>query len=108
MAHYRVEWSSFAAQCLNEIHYYISSREKSTRPADRFIHKIIERTDILASHPFIGQSETALTEIGQNSRYLVEGNYKIIYQIEGNVITISDVFHTKQDPRKIVNRKGND
>jgi plasmid stabilization system protein ParE len=104
MPRYKLEWSVFALQSLNEIHYYIASREKSNTPADKFIQKIFEKTDLLVFNPFIGQSESALEEIGQTSRYLVEGSYKIIYQIEDKVVTITDIFHTKQDPRKIVKR----
>jgi toxin ParE1/3/4 len=36
-------------------------------------------------------------------RYLVQGNYKIIYRIEGNYIRIAVVFDTRQNPEKLKN-----
>jgi len=40
----------------------------------------------------------------QNSRYIIEGNYKIIYQFDDKYIFITDEFHSKQNPKKILKR----
>lgn len=52
-------------------------------------------------YPNSGQIEENLTLLGENHRYLVTGNYKIIYKpvIEG--ILITDIFDTRQDPQKV-------
>jgi mRNA-degrading endonuclease RelE of RelBE toxin-antitoxin system len=34
-------------------------------------------------------------------RRLIVGNYKIIYLIEDDVVYISDIFDTRQDPKKM-------
>ena len=60
----------------------------------------MKQTDLLIHFPESGQKELLLQKMGQNSRYVVEGNYKIIYeyyQTENNII-ITDIFHTKQNP----------
>jgi len=104
MPRYKIRWTPFASKCLQEIHSYITSEAKSETPADKFILKLIERTDALKMYPYIGQGEPMLEAIGQSSRYLVEGNYKIIYQIEKDEVIITDVFHTKQNPIKLTKR----
>ena len=45
--------------------------------------------------------------IGEEHRYLVDGNYKIIYKRVKEGILITDIFDTRQDPAKIAdnNRK---
>ena len=90
MARYKVEWSPFASQCLSEIYFYISNREKSEVPADKFIRKVIERTDLLATHPYIGQAEPYFEARKKERRYL------------------SDVFHTKLNPDKLNERDAED
>ncbi len=104
MPRYKIRWIPFALKSLQEIHSYISFEAKSETPADKFILKLIYRTDALEIHPYIGQAEPMLEAIGQASRYLVESNYKIIYQVEESEVIITDVFHTKQNPIKLTKR----
>lgn len=65
----------------------------------------MSRVDQLQTQPESGQMEELLEHLNQNSRYLVEGNYKIIYQYSEGVVIITDVFHVKQNPVKIKKRK---
>ncbi|MBT1696843.1 type II toxin-antitoxin system RelE/ParE family toxin [Fulvivirgaceae bacterium PWU4] len=106
MAEIVITWTPFALRCLDEIHYFISEEAGSPHPADRFVEKIFARTNQLKSHPESGQQDILLAERGLHCRYLVEGNYKIIYEyIESKmIIVIIDVFHTRQNPQKILNR----
>lgn len=62
----------------------------------------------LKDFPESVQQESLLRHLNQNSRYLVEGNYKIIYQFDGTNAIVIDVFHVKQNPSKIVKRKTKD
>ena len=103
MKRYTIFWTPFALARLDEIYDYISEEAKSTTPAKKLTEKIIERTSQLSDFPESGQAEGLLKAIGQQSRYLAEGNYKIIYQYEmqKNLIIITDVFHTKQNPKKL-------
>jgi hypothetical protein len=43
-----------------------------------------------------------LKPLGKDHRYLVEGKYKIIYRVEGNVLYVEDVFDCRQNPTKMV------
>lgn len=100
----RISWTPFAVGCLQTIKEYIISEFLSEKIADKFINKLISLVEILEHYPEAGMKEEFLEHLKQNSRYLVEGNYKIIYQYQDESIIITDVFHTKQNPIKIVKR----
>jgi len=55
----------------------------------------------LEKFPRMGAVEEQLRDLGLGHRYLVEGNYKIIYRIVEDSIYITDIFHTRQDPSKM-------
>ncbi|PWL28510.1 type II toxin-antitoxin system RelE/ParE family toxin [uncultured Roseivirga sp.] len=96
-------WTPFALNCLDEIYDYIAIKEQSPTLALKLINRIFSSTEQLKSYPESGQPEPLLKHTGQNSRYLIESNYKIIYEVdfrESRVI-ITDVFHTRQNPEKI-------
>ncbi|TND09077.1 MAG: plasmid stabilization system family protein [Bacteroidetes bacterium] len=97
----RITWSAFSVKCLEEIRDFIATESGSREIADRYVSKIINRTDQLSRAPESGQEEDMLKSFDGDFRYLVEGNYKIIYENTLNGVFILDVFHTRQHPRKI-------
>lgn len=59
----------------------------------------------LSKHPNSGQIELTLKQLGEGHRYLIKGNYKIVYKEVDEGILITDVFDTRQDPRKINDKR---
>lgn len=55
----------------------------------------------LKDFPEMGPIEDNLKHLNLQHRYLVQGNYKIIYRIKGKVIYVTDIFDTRQDPKKM-------
>lgn len=104
MKRIKLFWTPFALKCLDEIKSYLVQESRSETIATSYICKLIERVEQLQNVPESGQEEELLKHLKQNSRYLIEGNYKIIYQYQNNKIIITDVFHVKQNPVKIINR----
>lgn len=104
MKKHQLVWTSFSIQCLDEIYEFIFNETFSETLAQKEVNKLISRVDQLALLPDSGQIELLLKKIGQNSRYLVEGSYKIIYQHDEKTVIITDVFHTSQNPKKIISR----
>ena len=51
-----------------------------------------------------GQIEELLLDLGEGHRYILRGNYKIIYKIYNHKVYITDVFDTRQNPEKIKKR----
>ena len=48
--------------------------------------------------------EESLSDLGKGHRYIIRGNYKIIYKIQNQKMYITDVFDTRQNPEKITTR----
>jgi toxin ParE1/3/4 len=96
----KVIWTDFASNSLFEIfQYYREAGNENV--AQRIKSKIFRATRQLIKHPLSGQKETNLQRLGEDHRYLIEGNYKIIYKRVKEGILITDVFDTRQDPIKI-------
>ena len=100
MSRFEVVWTLPALEELDLIHQYYSL--KSEISADTIIENIIDRAGQLQAFPLSGQEEEILKRIKKGHRYIVEGNYKIIYRISGSIVYVTDVFDARQNPKKIV------
>ncbi|MBI9068310.1 MAG: type II toxin-antitoxin system RelE/ParE family toxin [Salinivirgaceae bacterium] len=96
----RVFWTDTARYQLEDIFNYYKLKA-SIRTAKKIVEKIIDKTLTLEKNQNIGQKEELLFERKNEYRYLVEGNYKIIYWIDGNYAKIASVFDCRQNPVKI-------
>jgi plasmid stabilization system protein ParE len=96
----KVFWTETALKMLEDIFDYYKS-EVSTDIARRLVKKIVNRTLQLKSNPYSGSKEPLLKLRKFEYRYLVEGNYKIIYWVENNYVNIAAVFDTRQNPQRI-------
>ena len=63
--------------------------------------QLLDKADSLALHPHKGQKEEYLEHLGKEHRRLIDGHFKIIYLIEGDIIYITDFFDTRLDPEKM-------
>ena len=63
--------------------------------------RILAKAERLISHPFLGQIEEYLQHLGLSHRRLISVHYKIIYRIQGNIIFVTDIFDSRQDPDKM-------
>ncbi len=95
-----VLWSDSAIEDLQEIHdYYATSA--NAKVADKIVNSIVDLTIGLDKNPRIGQTEELLNHKKEEIRYLVEGNYKIVYFIDKNYVIIATVFDCRQNPKKL-------
>jgi toxin ParE1/3/4 len=92
-------WSDEALQDLDLIHTFLS--EKSLRAAQKIIFNIIDRAKQLDSFPVSGQKQETHVPASFQYRYIVEGNYKIIYRVNQTGIVINAVFDCRRDPEKL-------
>ncbi len=96
----RIIWTVFAIENLKDIFDYYSIKA-SNKTAHKIRKQILSSTKQLLNNPESGQLEFNLEKLKQNHRYLVSGNYKIIYRINNNQIIINDVFDSRQNPVKM-------
>ena len=99
---FRILWTDFAINQLKDIFDYHLIKA-SPNIAQRLVQKIIDATIILENNPKAGRKEDLLASRPQEFRFVIVRNYKIIYWVdyEFNVIYISMVFDTRQNPKKI-------
>jgi len=82
-------WAPRALDDLEALIEYISRNAPVT--ARRFAQKVVSRVEILVDHPHLGG---LLPEDDSNTyRELIQGNYRLIYRIEGQRVLIVAVHH---------------
>ena len=92
-------WTSEAWTDLDNVFDFLFLQ--SVKAADKTIGNILSRTRQLEGFPESGQYQNTL-ESKTKYRYLVEGNYKIIYTFTNGIIYIRSVFDCRQDPDKLL------
>lgn len=85
----KIVWTAFAIEDLQLIHDYIAKDSKTY--ANRLIDKLIERVDQLENFPKSGRVVPEFDNT--NIRELIEGNYRIIYEIKPEHIGIIRIHH---------------
>ena len=90
-------WTDFAIENLKIIFNYYAVKA-SKKVAHKIRIEILTSTKQLIDHPNSGQIEVHLAKLEKDYRYVLSGNYKIIYKVEDSRIIISDVFDSRQNP----------
>jgi toxin ParE1/3/4 len=98
----KIIWSDFAIKMLKDIFIY-HKEIAGNRIAKNIKAKIFSATKQLMQHPDSGQIEPILENLNEEHRYLVCGNYKVVYRKVSEGILITDIFDTRQYPVKINN-----
>ena len=99
----KVIWTDPAKFYLKEIYIY-HKKVASVRVASSIKNKIIQASKSLKTIERRGQEEELLKDRKEEYRYLVVGNYKIIYMLASNAVFITDVFDCRQSPEKLPKR----
>lgn len=95
-----VLWSDSAISDLQTIYdYYLTTANATV--AVKMVDLLVDKSQLLADNPRIGQEEELLKHRKIEIRYLVERQYKIVYLIEGQVVLIATVFDCRQDTKKL-------
>lgn len=82
---------------------YFSIEEQGLAPekASSLKDQLFNRAESLAQNPNIGQREEYLQHLKEGHRRIIEGHFKIIYKVEGEIIYITDFFDSRQNPEKV-------
>ena len=96
----QIIWTYFATLELKNIYLYYKL-VAGQKVADKIKKSIFLASNKLIKNPLIGQLEENLKDLNQDHRYVVEGNYKIIYRVVNNEIYIVDIFDCRQNTQKM-------
>ena len=97
-------WTKSAKSDLRVIFdYYKYNANPSV--ARKIKESCFDRVEILLKNPQAGPLDETLGKLKEEHRYLVEGNYKIIYKVLSKTIFITGVFDTRQEPQKIFSKR---
>jgi toxin ParE1/3/4 len=102
----KIYWTDFSENELQNIFSYYNEKA-SVRVAAEITEGIVNETEVLENNPYIGQIEDSLRDRTKEFRYLIYGNYKIIYWInlDKNQVEIWDIFDCRQELLKIKRTK---
>ncbi len=95
-----VFWTDSAIEELRSIYEYYCFKAGKT-VADKITNSIVDKTILLEVTPQMGQKEELLSHFKKEIRYLVDGNYKIVYWVDNNLVSILTVFDCRQNPEKL-------
>ena len=96
----KVQWTKFALNSLHDIYNYYRDNV-SEKVAQSIKNSIFYSTKQLEKQPLSGTIESLLLDLDEGHRFIIRGNYKIIYKVYLKKIYITDVFDTRQNPDKI-------
>lgn len=102
----KIVWTNFAISELKNIFLYYRM-VANIETAKKIKNNIINAVKILSKNEEIGGMEQNLIELNQGHRFVVKGNYKIIYKVIGNTVYITDVFDCRQNPKKMLSNEIN-
>jgi plasmid stabilization system protein ParE len=95
---YRGLWSDSVKKKLDRVYWYY---EIAASPivAKRVVQKVLLSSKKLSDFPYKGQLEELLKNSIEEYRYLVSGNYKLIYSINDTELTVKvvDLFDCRQN-----------
>jgi plasmid stabilization system protein ParE len=102
----RVFWTIDAENDLINTFNYLKFKHNEAF-ADKVIDKIFNKSFLLENFPEMGAVEKSKMLENLEIRYLVEGNYKILYQINNSkgLVEILAVFDTRRDPSKMLSKE---
>lgn len=81
--------------------FLLEEQEVSADKIEQFRSRIRLSARQLLKNPHLGQREARLEHLQKDHRRLIEGNFKIIYFIEQETVFITDIFDTRQNPKKM-------
>jgi len=95
----KMTYTDFAKNSLNNYLLFLIEQGATIEKVLEIQERVFEKVNMLSINPYLGQVDVYILD--KKHRRLIEGNYKIVYRIENDVIYITDVFDARQDPDKM-------
>lgn len=79
-------------------HYEYHCQKGGVKSAQKFRKRIFDRAKLLETFPRIGKSEEKYEHQDAEIRFLVEGHYKIVYEVTESQVFIHHIVDSRSDP----------
>jgi toxin ParE1/3/4 len=97
----KIVWTEFAEYQLSEIYTFLYHKADEAT-ASRIVLGIVNASERLVNFPEMGTKEKEEYVGDLNYRYLVQGHFKIVYEVFEREVVVQDVFDTRLDPSKML------
>jgi plasmid stabilization system protein ParE len=98
----KLVYSEYALEQLQTIlNFLVYELEIPPEKAFQIRDGILDKADTILINIYMAQREEFLEHLEQSHRRIVIGNYKIVYTIKKDHVLITDIFDTRQDPKKM-------
>jgi len=101
MQTYKILVSELAKEDLQNIVNYISDAESTAR-AKYVEHSILSEIKRLESFPSAYPKDEFASIGNREIRFIMKWHYKILFFIDENTVQIAGIFHTAQNPNKLI------
>jgi toxin ParE1/3/4 len=98
--------SALARNDLDAIWDYIGIENDRPSAAHRLIEALVEKFEMLARQPLMGQAREDLADLVEDVRSFSVGNYVIYYQPVAEGVRIGRVLHGARDARAVLAAQG--
>ncbi|MFA4852001.1 MAG: type II toxin-antitoxin system RelE/ParE family toxin [Bacteroidales bacterium] len=92
----RIVWTSRADEIFTHVLKFYVERNGSKTHSRKLNKEVKEIINLLTRHPFLG----AKTDF-ENIRVLIQGDYKIFYQVKSKELVIHLVWDCRQNPEDL-------
>jgi toxin ParE1/3/4 len=93
-----------SGEALNDLETIYDFLAVNSQPAaQQIVESILSRTRQLESFPESGAKLQAMSSSEKEYRYIVEGNYKVVYRYsaESQVVHVAVIFDTRSNPEEM-------
>jgi toxin ParE1/3/4 len=86
--------SAHSEEDLIRVWQYVAIEASSPDAADRLLHLIDRRIQLLATNPFLGEHQP---QFGERTRRLIVNNYLVYYDVLADAVHVLRVFHASRN-----------
>ena len=93
----KIHYSPESRRDLDDIWDYIVLELQTRSAAERVIDRIMDVVDPLKKFAEMGTPLSSIADVGTDYRFLVSGNYMVIYRVQGCDVYIDRVLYGRSD-----------
>ena len=82
---------------IDEIYQYVYSASNDEGTAKNFVNELLDKTEILKKHAFVGRQLELIDNIVTQYRFIRYKDYLIFYRVDDTKVYIDRILSSRQD-----------